>query len=139
MGVSLYLNQGIDARFRDEQVLAVHLEHHEPFLVQSDQTPALGLRLSPSVGVLHQVRSIQHDHPFHQPRSWGDHSADRRRRTMDVHGHFHGFGCQWCRILIESAHTELVNAAEAFEDTFRKANVVTKETDKPRPWLEIPL
>jgi hypothetical protein len=75
--------------------------------------------------------------PLPQVRSRCDHSADRGCRVcdsysrsthatllslysmIDVHGHFHGFGCQWCRFLIESAHTEHPNAAEAFEDTFR--------------------
>jgi hypothetical protein len=62
-GLSLDLDQRIDARFGDEQILAVHLQHHKPVLVKSDQAPPLGLRLSPSVGVQHQVGSVKHEHP----------------------------------------------------------------------------
>ena len=43
--------QHINAGFGNEQVLAVHLQHHKPILVQSHQLPALRLRLPPSVGV----------------------------------------------------------------------------------------
>jgi hypothetical protein len=35
----LDLDQPINMRFRNEQVLAVHLRHHKPTLVQNDQTP----------------------------------------------------------------------------------------------------
>ncbi len=36
MDVSLDLKQRIDARFRDKQVLAIHLQYHESFAVQHD-------------------------------------------------------------------------------------------------------
>jgi hypothetical protein len=63
MDLSLDLKQRIDARFGDEQVLAIHFQHHKSFLVKRDQAPSLSLRLSPPIGVGQQVCSAQHDHP----------------------------------------------------------------------------
>src|SRR4029450_1688074 len=66
-GPSLGLDQRNDARFGDEHVLTVHLQHHNPFLIQSDQSPPLGLRLPSSVGVHHHVGSAKHEHPSLNP------------------------------------------------------------------------
>jgi hypothetical protein len=62
-GPSLGLDQRVDARFGDEHVLAVHLQHHKPILVQGNQAPLLALRLSSSVSAGHQVCSTRHDRP----------------------------------------------------------------------------
>src|SRR5882672_2291896 len=67
----LDLDQRINARFGNEQVLAVHLQHHKPILVERDQTPPLGLRLSPSIGVHHQVCPAQHVRPSPSPAHHG--------------------------------------------------------------------
>jgi hypothetical protein len=66
--LSLDLDQSIDARFRDEHEFAVHLQHHKSFLVQGNQAPPLGLRLSPSIGIHREIYSAKHEHPP-QPRS----------------------------------------------------------------------
>src|SRR5262245_16677156 len=65
--LSLGLDQRIDARFGDQHVLAVHLHHHKPVLVQGDQAPPLGLRLPPSIGIHYQVYSAKHECPFPSP------------------------------------------------------------------------
>jgi hypothetical protein len=84
MDVSLDLNQRIDSHFRNEQVLPVHFQHHEPFLVKGEQSPPLGLCLSTSIGVHDEVCSAKHDHPLHWIRSWCDHSPHLLHRVSLV-------------------------------------------------------
>ena len=60
-GLSLDLNQRIDTRFSDEQVIPVHLQHDKSVMVKGDQADPLGLRLSSSVGVHHQVCAAKYD------------------------------------------------------------------------------
>lgn len=45
-GPSLGLDQHVDARFRDEHMLAVRLQYYEAVPIQGDQSPPLWLRQS---------------------------------------------------------------------------------------------
>ena len=64
MTLSLDLDQRVDACFGDEQVLPIYLQHHKPILVKRHQAPPLGLRLSPSVSIHHEVCPAPHPHPL---------------------------------------------------------------------------
>jgi hypothetical protein len=142
----LDLDERIDARFGNEHVLAVDLPHHEPVLVQGDQTPPLGLRLPPSIGVHHQVGSAQYNPPP-PDGSPCDRSANRGHRVCsDDSRSSHAAHLPLCRTSMGTStglalsrpgsswirpQPELVNAAGMSEAAFRQAKVTTKEADKP--------